>query len=185
MCHHIHRNHTVFVQSIKDKIGQSTLAEHKDDMAVFLQFLQNNLHLISSTGAADTSNNDLIPHILTHLRCSKIPIFQQTILKWHWKYMENKLSLMQSQILWHSNQWVETIDPTISAFQAIAQQADPSVSSQLQSFLANLPRISQLLANTAKLDMSYGKPSRMDQSFWSYYNAPPDITQPRYHNGQQ
>jgi hypothetical protein len=138
MCHHIHRNHTAFVESIKVKIRQSTLAEHKDDMAVFLQFLQNNLHLITSTGATDTNNNDLVPHILTQLCCSKIPIFQQTILKWHRKYMEGTLALTpmqlvqmaneESQILWHSNQWGETIDPTISAFQAIAQQVDPSVS---------------------------------------------------------
>jgi hypothetical protein len=156
MCHHIHRNHIVFVESIKDKIRHSTLAEHKDDMAVFLRFLQNNLRLISSKGVVDTSNNDLVLHILTQLCCSKIPLFQQTIVKWHRKYIEGKLLLTplqlvqmandESQILRHSNQWVETIDPTLTALQAIAQQADSTVSSQLHAFLANLPRLTQLLA---------------------------------------
>jgi hypothetical protein len=195
MCHHIHRNHIAFVESTKDKIRHSTLVEHKDDMAVFLRFLQNNLPLISSTGVADTSNNNLVPHILTQLCCSKIPLFQQTILKWDRKYMEGKLSLMplqlvqmadeESQILRHSNQWVETIDPTLTALQAITQQADSTVSSQLHIFLANLSRLTQLLAVPAKLKTSSGKPFCTDSLSWSYYDAPPDLTQPRFHNGWQ
>jgi hypothetical protein len=43
MCHHIHCNHVAFVESIKDKKSQTTLAEHKDDMVVYLRFLKNNL----------------------------------------------------------------------------------------------------------------------------------------------
>jgi len=121
MCHHIHRNHIAFMESMKDKIRTTTITKHQDDMAALLCFLQNNLYLISSTGATDTSNNDLLPHILNQLGRSKTPLFQQAILKWHCKYMEGKLSLTpmqlvqmadeESQILWHSNQWVETIDP--------------------------------------------------------------------------
>jgi hypothetical protein len=162
MCHHIHRNHIAFVESIKDKIRTTNLAKYKDDMAALLCFLQNYLRLISSTGATDTSNNDLVPHILTQLWCSKIPLFQKAILKWHRKYMEGKLSLTpmqlaqmadeESQILRHSNQWVETIDPMLTAFQALLQQGDTSLTSHLQSFLANLPRLSQLAAHPVKLN---------------------------------
>ena len=122
---HIHRNHLAFVESIKNKIRLSALAEFKQDVPSFLWFLQNNLRLITSTGASDTANNDLIPHILLQLRSTTIPIFQQSVLQWQRNYMENKLALMPSnlvtladeecQVLKHSSQWVETIDPSVAA----------------------------------------------------------------------
>lgn len=64
MCNHIHRNHLAFVESIKNKIRLSTIAELRQDVSSFLWFFQNNLRLITSTGASNTANNDLIPHIL-------------------------------------------------------------------------------------------------------------------------
>ncbi len=60
MCFHLHRNHLAFLESIKNKIRLSTLVEFKNDVPSFLRFLQDNLHLITSTGAADNANNDLI-----------------------------------------------------------------------------------------------------------------------------
>jgi hypothetical protein len=122
MCHHIHYNHFAFVESVKDEIRQSTLAEHKDDMSTYLnRFLQNNLRLISSTGLAENDHFDLIPHIMCQLHCTKIPLFQQAALKWHREYMERTLKITptqivekadeESQILRHTNQCVETIDP--------------------------------------------------------------------------
>ncbi len=80
--------------------------------------------LISTTGMDDTTNNDLLPHTLLQLHYTKIPVFQQTVLKWHRNYMEGKLQITQlvqmandeeSQILCHMYQWVETIDHSITA----------------------------------------------------------------------
>jgi hypothetical protein len=153
MCNHIHRNHLAFVESIKNKIRLSTLAEFKQDVPSFLRFLQNNLRLITSTGASNTDNNDLIPHILLQLRSTTIPIFQQSVLKWQRNYMENKLALTPStlvtladeecQVLRHSNQWVETIDPSIAAMQAMLQTNTAGSKQFLQTLSANFSEISK------------------------------------------
>jgi hypothetical protein len=90
ICSHIHRNHTAFVNSIKNTIHLSTLSECKDDVQLYLWFIHDNLHLISSTGATDSSNNDLTPHILLQLQGTKIPILQKP-LHWYWECMEGKL----------------------------------------------------------------------------------------------
>jgi hypothetical protein len=121
MCNHIHHNHLAFVESIKNKNPLATLSEYKNDVPAFLRYLQDNLRLITSTGAADNSHNDLILHILLQLRSTTIPLFQQSVLKWQREYMESSLALTPSslltladeetQILKHSGQWVETIDP--------------------------------------------------------------------------
>lgn len=97
----------------------------------FLCFLQSNLWFITSTGADDVSNNDLIPHILLQLWNTKIPLFQQSVLKWYQEYMENKLSTTlaklvamaddECQVLKPSHQWVEIIDQSIAAMQAAFQ----------------------------------------------------------------
>jgi hypothetical protein len=128
MCNHIHRNHLAFVESIKNKIRLAMLAEFKNDVQVFLRFLQDNLRLITSAGADKMDHNDLVPHILLQLRTTTIPVFQQSVLTWQREYMENKLKLTPSslvtmadeecQVLKHANQWVETIDPSIVAMQA-------------------------------------------------------------------
>jgi hypothetical protein len=117
MCTHIHHNHLSFVESIKNKIRLASLPEYKNDVPLFLRFLQNNLHLITLTGAADNAHNDLIPHILLQLRTTTIPLFQQSVLKWQRQHMENTLQLTPSllvtmadgecQVLKHSAQWVK------------------------------------------------------------------------------
>ncbi len=80
---------------------------------------------------ADKIHNDLIPHILLQLRTTTIPVFQQSILKWQREYMESTLTLTPStlvsmadeecQVLKHSSQWVETIDPSVAAMQVMLQ----------------------------------------------------------------
>jgi hypothetical protein len=67
MCNHIHRIHLTFIESIKNKIYLSTLTEVKQEVPSFLHFLQDNLRLITLTGASDTTNNGFIPHILLQL----------------------------------------------------------------------------------------------------------------------
>jgi hypothetical protein len=120
MCGHIHRNHLAFVESVKNRIRLATLSDHKNDVASYLRylrFLQNNLRIITSTGSDAKAHNDLIPHIFMQLRFTTIPIFQQKVLEWQRSYIENKLPLTptqlvmladeESQILRHSNQWVD------------------------------------------------------------------------------
>jgi hypothetical protein len=128
MCQNIHRNHLAFVESVKHKIRSSTLSDYSNDIQAYLRFLQNNLKLISSTGADASAHNDLIPHILKQLRSTTIPLFQQSVLKWQRDYFENTLQLtpaslvlkadQEHQILKHAGQWVETIDPSVAAMQA-------------------------------------------------------------------
>jgi hypothetical protein len=87
--------------------------------------------VITSTGDAEDAHNDLIPHIFLQLRHTTIPMFQQAVLRWQRKYMENSLKLNPStlvtladeecQVLKHSSQWVETIDPSVTAMQALFQ----------------------------------------------------------------
>jgi hypothetical protein len=131
MCSHTHRNHLAFVESVKHKIHVSTLNEHKNDVAAYLQFLQDNLHIMTSTGDEDSLHNDLIPHIFMQLCNTTIPLFQKKVLNWQRKYMENSLKVSptqlmtmadeECQILCHCNQWVETLDPSVVAMQAMVQ----------------------------------------------------------------
>lgn len=81
MCNYVH-NHLAFLESIKSKIHTSTLADHKNDIPVYIQFLQADLWVISLTGDTDTLHNDLLPHIFLQLRNTMIPIFQQKVLQW-------------------------------------------------------------------------------------------------------
>jgi hypothetical protein len=125
------------IMSIKHKIHLSTLGLITRMMSVYLRFLQDNLSIITSTGDADNIHNDLLPHIFMQLQLTTIPLFQQRVLTWQPKYMENSLQLLamtlitmadeECQILKHSNQWVETIDPTIVAMKALLQGTENEI----------------------------------------------------------
>ena len=125
MCNHVHRNHLAFVKSIKNKICTKALANHGYDISTYIQFLQDNLRVIISTGDTDIVHNDLLPHIFLQLWNTMIPIFLQKVLEWQCSNMENKLPIYPSklatmveevcQILKCSNQCVETIDPSVVA----------------------------------------------------------------------
>jgi len=153
MCQNIHRNHLAFVESIKQKIHQAMLVEYNHDVPAYLRFLQDNLKLISSTGAKETEHNDLVPHLLLQLRSTNIPVFQQTVLKWQQEYFEGTLVLtptllatkadQECQILKHAGQWVETIDPSVVAMQAIFQTTKNCSGPVFQSLAANFSSIAQ------------------------------------------
>lgn len=99
-------------------------------------------------GNIDAENNDLIPHILLQLQCTKIPLFQQAILHWHRQYMEGKLQLTllkliqmadeESQILKHSQQWVEKIGPSITALQAQLEEKSQTSLDVIKHITAHL-----------------------------------------------
>jgi hypothetical protein len=153
MCQNIHHNHLVFVESIKQKIRQATLVEYNHDVPAYLRFLKDNLKLISSTGAKETEHNYLVPHLLLQLRSTNIPVFQQTILKWQREYFEGTLVLtptllatkadQECQILKHASQWVETIDPSVVAMQAMFQTTKNHSGAVFQSLAANFSSIAQ------------------------------------------
>jgi hypothetical protein len=131
MCNHIRQNHLAFVISIQYKINFSTLAEHNNNSPTYLQFLQDNIRIITSTGDADAAHSDLLPHMFMQLCNNAIPLFQQKVLTWQRQYMENILQLLpmkfitmadeECQILKHSSLWVEKNDPSVMAKQAMVQ----------------------------------------------------------------
>jgi hypothetical protein len=153
MCNHIHRNHIAFVESIKNKIQTTTLAEHKNDMQEYLRLLQENLRLITSTGVSENVHGDLVSHIFLQLRLTKIPVFQQIVLQWHHDYMENKLKVTPSelvqmagdecQVLKHSNQWVDTTDLSVLAMQAVLQATQKGSTDVFQQLAAHFGEISK------------------------------------------
>jgi hypothetical protein len=149
MCSHIHRNHLAFVESIKTTIRSSSLASFNNDVPAFLCFLSDNLKLISSTGPTDKQHNDLLPHIFLQLRSTTIPVFQQTVLLWQREYFNNKKPDLtpallvhdaneECQILQHAQQWVETIDPSVTAMQAMLQSTKTTSAQVFQNIAANL-----------------------------------------------
>lgn len=84
------------------------------------------------------------------LRLTTIPLFQQTVLKWQREYMESSLKLTpsklvtladeESQVLKHSNQWVETIDPSVIAMQAMLTSTMSSSTTLFETLSANLSK---------------------------------------------
>jgi hypothetical protein len=198
MCQHIHRNHLAFVESIKNKIRLSTLAEHKNDVPTYLQFLQRNLWVIKSTGDVDTLHNDLLPHIFMQLRSTTIPIFQQKMLEWQQNYLENKLQTSpfklvkladeECQILKHSMQWVETIDPSVVAMQAVFQATTQGNTDLFQSLAANLSALTKMHQSLNKPswvddDQHSGQRFHYDTPDW-VYDTPKDLSQRKVYQGR-
>jgi hypothetical protein len=200
MCNHIHRNHLAFVESIKNKIRLATLGEFKNNVQEFLRFLQDNLRLITSTGEDTTAHTDLVPHILLQLRTTTIPVFQQSVLTWQREYMENKLKLSPSslvtladqecQVLKHANQWVETIDPSVAAMQALLQTNKEGSAQIFKTLAANFTELAKKQQDIDK-DIRH----QHDEGFRHHgfnpnnnpdwlFTPPQDITQTRHFNGR-
>jgi hypothetical protein len=197
MCNHIHRNHLAFVESIKNKIRLATLSEYKNDVPTFLRYLQDNLRLITSTGTADNSHNDLIPHILLQLRSTTIPLFQQSVLKWQREYMESSLALTPSslltladeetQILKHSGQWVETIDPSVAAMQALITSNKDGSIKFFQTLAANFTELSNRQKEINRDYRNYREERHRDNNNnpdW-LFTPPKDMSEARTYKGRQ
>ena len=92
------------------------------------------------------------------LRSTTIPTFQQKVLKWQRGYMENTLHMSPSQlvrladeecqILKHSLQWVETIDPSVLGLQALFQSTNQGNSSLFETLAANLSTLTKMQQNS-------------------------------------
>jgi hypothetical protein len=80
-----------------------------------------------STGAQDNTHNDLLPHNFLELLLTTISLFQQTVLKWQWEYLERAKAFTpytfitmadeKCQVLEHSHHWVGMIDLSMVAMQ--------------------------------------------------------------------
>jgi hypothetical protein len=126
----------------------------------------------------------------------KIPIFQQYILKRHREYMENKMQLTptslvtmadeESQVLKHSNQWVEMIDPSVLAMQAMVQMHH---SGSADVFWTLAAHFSGMSAKQSKLTKDMTRNVNKDRTGthikpdWMY-DKPQDLSQSRYFNGR-
>jgi hypothetical protein len=195
MCTHIHWNHLAFVESIKNKIRLATLSDYKNDVPKFLRFLQDNLRLIISTGVADRTHNDLIPHILLQLRSTTIPFFQQSVLKWQRDYMENTLILTPSslvtladeecQVLKHSCQWVETIDPSIAAMQAMLQSTKDGSTQFFQTLAANFNEITKRQKDITKEQRNLREDKYQSNNPDWLFMQPADLSEVRTYKGRQ
>jgi hypothetical protein len=198
ICQHLHRNHLAFVESIKTKIRAKTLMEFNNDVPNYLRFLSDHLKLISSTGSGDGDHNDLIQHILMQLRGTTILLFQQSVLKWQRDYYEQNLtltsiSLVQKAdqevcILQHAGQWVETIDPSVTAMQALLSDTKAKSSDLIQSLVANFSQHSQRgreyyhpSRQSAKSHASFGRQQTPD---W-LLDRPDNLNQTKSFNGRQ
>jgi hypothetical protein len=169
MCQHIHRNHLAFLESLKTKVWSSTLAGFQYDVPKY-RFLGDNMKLISSTGGDDNAHNDLIPHMLLQLRTTNIPLFQQSALKWQRDYFEASLNLaaqalitkadQECQILQHAGQWIETIDPAVTALQATLQANAQKSGEILQTLVANLAKVNQRYKDSSRPSRSSLHPVR-------------------------
>jgi hypothetical protein len=184
MCSHIHRNHLAFVESIKTNIRSSSLASFNNDVPAFLRFLSDNLKLISSAGPTDKQHNDLIPHIFLQLRSTTIPVFQQTILLWQREYFNNKKPDLtpsvlvheaneECQILKHAQQWVETIDPSVTAMQAMLKSTKTNSAQVFQEIAANFSEF-----NRRQRDINNDFRNAQRQQYNNYNNNPEWIFDP-------
>jgi len=190
MYNHIHQNHLAFVESIKNKIRLRILSEHNNDVASYLRFPQDNLRIITSTGDAPTTHNDLLPHIFMQLRNTTIPLFQQKVLQWQRSYMENTLIISptslitmadeESQILRHSNQWVETIDPSVVAMKALFQGNLTGTQTLFQQIQANLAKIAKSRDSSSDGASGHRYPDRPDWVF----DAPTTKTEQSEYHGR-
>ncbi len=144
----------------------------------------------------DDAHNDLVPHLLLQLRTTKIPIFQQAILKWHRKYMENTLKLApqtlvtmadtECQVLKHSNQWVKTIDPSIAAMQAMVRSHQSGAIDVFKSIAAHFSELSNKQTKFLKeAGRQPNKERNVDGTTLEWVYSPPrDLSESRYFNSR-
>jgi hypothetical protein len=87
----------------------------------------------------------------------------------------------ERQILKHSNQWVESIDPSISALQAFITKKATTSNDLLRTLTANLGFHEHSQSpRTTPPSMFYDSLERRSFKGGSFYNAPSDLTTPRY-----
>jgi len=124
------------------------------------------------------------------LHNTTIPLFQQEVLQWQRSYMENTLiisptSLMtmadeEIQILRHSNQWVETIEPSVVAMKVLFQGNLTGTQTLFQQIQANLEKIAK--SRDSSSDGASGR-QYSDRPDW-VFDAPTTKTEQREYHGR-
>lgn len=192
MCQHINCNHLAFIESVKNKIRSSTLVDHNNDVPSYLRFLRDNLKLISSTGASESDHNVLLPHLLLQLGTTTIPVFQQTMLKWQHDYYENNMKLtpvtlvskadQECQVLQHVGQWLETIDPSVTALNTLIQTSKQQSGEVFHLLAANFSQITKPQKEIVCSFWSSLKPTSNTPDW--LLEAPDNPEQIKYFNGR-
>jgi len=94
----------------------------------------------------------------------------------------------ECQILKHSQQWVETIDPSVIAMQALFQSTNQGHSSLFESLAANLSTLTKLHQSSGRdkrgeSDSSLDRRFHYDTPDW-VYNLPEDASQKKVYQGK-
>jgi hypothetical protein len=136
---------------------------------------------------------------LLQLRATTIPIFQQSVLQWQRDYFEAKLEFtpatlitkadQECQVLQHAGQWVETIDPSVMAMQAMFQATKTQSVDLLQTLAANFSQISQRQRDSVRSSKypaslsSSRAPAPTSHPTWLSY-PPKDLEDVKHYNGR-
>jgi hypothetical protein len=154
ICNNMHRNNVAFIETIKAKIQTATLTEFGDDIEKYIIHIKNNLRLITSTDDHSREHNDIIIYNFQQLSLSTIPLFQESIQKWHIKYLEAKTPSLtptkllkdaddKMQVLCHAGQWKQPENTAVMALKLELDQQRKENDKLAQHISAHIGRLTQ------------------------------------------
>jgi hypothetical protein len=76
ICHYIHRNNVAFTEHTRKKITTATLTQFNNDISLYVIYIKDDFHMISSSTQNDVDHNGLITYILCQLKLSNVSLFQ-------------------------------------------------------------------------------------------------------------
>jgi hypothetical protein len=137
ICNHIHHNNIAFIETIKQRIHNTTLAQFDNNVLKYIMTIRDNLRLITTSSQKDT-HKDLLTYLFRQLTACTIEPFKQAMQNWHVDYLEAKTpdlsptSLLKKadtkvQILQHAGHWTPQTNPEVMALKlALQAQRDQS-----------------------------------------------------------
>jgi len=146
LCNNIYHNNIAFVESIREKIVNSTVLQHDGDIEEYLIFIKNQLHIITAKSRTTTHFNGLITYMLHQLKTTSNQIFLRYIQDLHVSYQEGTLPRYtpwklildvedKIRVLCHAEVWEL---PTTKETPAMALNFNSTtLADQLKEFLAN------------------------------------------------
>jgi hypothetical protein len=171
LTNNIYRNNVAFVESIREKIINTTLAQHNNDVEKNLIYIKNHLRMITSKTASLKIHQGLITYILRQLKQTSNQIFLQYIQDLHVSYQEGKLPEYDPmklildvedkiRVLQHAKVWTQ-VTPQVSP--AMALTVAPTLTDRLRDFLAN--HITTEIKRLSSGNRTPGKDSGRDGKF--------------------
>jgi len=154
ICNHIHHNNIAFIETIKQRIHNTTLAQFDNNVLKYIMTIRDNLRLITTSSQKDT-HKDLLTYLFRQLTACTIEPFKQAMQNWHVDYLEAKTpdlsptSLLKKadtkvQILQHAGHWTPQTNPEVMALKlALQAQRDQSdlLVKQLTAHVTRLVRL--------------------------------------------